>query len=58
MADGQRSRVSDIVVTDTLGNTLLRTNQPTFSLAPGATRVLLLRITTTDGKTIVKKLKV
>ena len=62
--NGQRSTVkvsgpvADIVVTDTLGNTLLRTDQSTFSLAAGATRVLLLRITTTDGKTIVKKVRI
>ena len=62
--NGQRSTVkvsgpvADIVVTDTLGNTLLRTDQSTFSLAPGTTRVLLLRITTTDGKTIVKKVRI
>ena len=62
--NGQRSTVkvsgpvADIVVTDTLGNTLLRTDQSTFSLAPGATRVLLLRITTTDGKTVVKKVRI
>ena len=50
--------VSQILVTDTLGNKLLQTTKSSFRLDTALPRVLLLRITTRDGQVVTKKLKI
>ena len=50
--------VSQILVTDTLGNRLLQTTKSSFRLDTALPRVLLLRITTHDGQVLTKKLKI
>ncbi|MBR4782590.1 MAG: glycoside hydrolase family 95 protein [Bacteroidaceae bacterium] len=49
--------VAQIIVTDTLGNQLLKTSKASFRLSNPTHQVLMLKITNRSGKTYTKKIK-
>lgn len=49
--------IKHVVVTDTLGHRLKKTNKSDFRIAAPPSRIVMLQVTTTDGDVILKKIR-